>query len=413
MRKTGETKTSVELRALAENDNENIRRKAWEKEIALWKSIEVPMAFSLNGVKGASIAVDKRRSFQSPLERSALQSRISGQTLSALTEAMTEALPVFRRYLRLKAGLLGKEKIAFYDLFAPVGGNSRVFSYNEATDFIVHQFSGFSKELGDFARRAVDEKWIDARPRKNKIGGAYCTGFHVSGVSRIFSNFNGSFNTLSTIAHELGHAYHNEVLKDAPEIYRDFPMTLAETASIFCETIVLEGALASSAEEEKISLIEHELMESTQIIVDILSRFIFEKNVFEKRLERELSAEDFCELMLDAQKQTYGDAMDENFMHPYMWAVKGHYYRQELGFYNYPYAFGKLFGLGLYSRYRKEGPSFAERYKDILYMTGNARAEDVTKAAGYDITTKNFWLNSIEMLKNRVDDFEELCAKRK
>ena len=245
------------------------------------------------------------------------------------------------------------------------------------------------------------------------MGGAYCAGFHLSGVSRVLCNFSGSFNNLTTIAHELGHAYHNEVLKDAPEIYRDFPMTLAETASIFCETIVLEGALKSADDEEKLSLIEHELMESTQIVVDILSRFIFEKKVFEKRRERELTATEFCEIMLDAQKQTYGDAMDKNFMHPYMWAVKGHYYRQELGFYNYPYAFGKLFGLGLYSRYREEGSPFTERYKDILYMTGTASAEDVTKAAGYDITTKDFWLSSLAMIEARVEQFEELCSKRK
>ncbi|HAK45816.1 MAG TPA: peptidase M3 [Spirochaeta sp.] len=410
---TGETKTAVELRAFADNEDEEIRRKAFEKELELWKRIEVPMAFALNGVKGASNSVNKRRNFTSTLERSALQARISSQTLDAMITAMTESLPIFRRYLKLKAELLGKDKLAFYDLFAPVGTGHKIFSYDEAADFIVKQFSNFSRELGDFARQAVDNEWIDAKPRKNKVGGAYCTGFHVSGVSRVLCNFNGSFNALSTIAHELGHAYHNQILKDAPETYRDFPMTLAETASIFCETIVLESALGSAEVDEKLSLIEHELMESTQIIVDILSRFIFEKNLFDKRIDRELSAKELCGMMIDAQKQTYGEAMDEKQMHPYMWAVKGHYYHQELGFYNFPYAFGKLFGLGLYSLYRSEGAAFTEKYKDILYMTGNASAEDVTKAAGYDITSKDFWLSSIKMLEARVDQFEELCRNRK
>ncbi len=410
---TGEQKTAIELRAMADNPDEKIRKKAWEKELELWKSIEVPLAFALNGVKGASNSVNSRRNFSTTLERSTFQARISRQTLDAMISVMNESLPLFRRYLKLKAGFLGKDKIAFYDLFAPVGTTGKTRTYTEATDFIIRQFSGFSTELGEFARRAVDNNWIDARPRKNKVGGAYCTGFNYSGVSRILCNFNGSFNSLSTIAHELGHAYHNEVLKDAPEIYRDFPMTLAETASIFCETIVLEGALETTGSDEQISLIEHELMESTQIIVDILSRFVFEKNVFERRLNGELSAADFCNLMIDAQKQTYGDAIDEECMHRYMWAVKGHYYHQELGYYNFPYAFGKLFGLGLYSQYRSQGSDFTEKYRSILYMTGNASAEDVTKSAGYDITTEDFWRSSISMLKAKVDRFEQLCLNRK
>ena len=410
---SGERKTSVELRAMAGDPDEKIRRRAWEKELELWKTIETPMAFALNGVKGASIEVNSRRDFRTTLERSAMQSRISMSTLEALINVMTGAQPLFRRYMKLKAGLLGKQKLAFYDLFAPAGKSSHKYSYTEAADFIVEQFSGFSSELGNFARTAFDRSWIDAKPRQNKVGGAYCTGMHVSGESRILCNFDGTFQAVSTIAHELGHAYHNFVLKDAHEIYRDFPMTLAETASIFCETIILENALKNASADEQLALIEHELMESTQIIVDILSRFIFEKNVFDKRREQELTAGDFCSMMLEAQKQTYGDAMDQEAMHPYMWAVKGHYYHQELGFYNFPYAFGKLFGLGLYSRYREEGPSFTEKYKEILYMTGNATAEDVTKSAGCDITTEEFWRSSIELISEKVDIFEKLCADRK
>lgn len=410
---TGETKTSVELRAMAFDPDEEVRKKAWQKEIELWKSIEVPMAFALNGVKGASNTVNTRRNFKSTLERSALQGRLSMQTLDALIQAMTESLPFFRRYLKLKAEILGKEKITFYDMFAPISSTGKGRSYNEAVDFIIEKFTSFSEELGSFARHAIDNNWIDARPRQNKVGGAYCTGFHKSGVSRILCNYNGSFSALTTIAHELGHAYHHHILKDAPEIYRDYPMTLAETASIFCETIVLEGALETCSDDERFELIEHELMESTQVIVDILSRFIFEKNVFEKRAEQELSAEDFCSMMIDAQKQTFGDALDEEYMHPYMWAVKGHYYHQELGFYNFPYAFGKLFGLGLYSQYKEKGDTFTEKYKEILYMTGIASAEDVTKSAGYDITSIEFWRSSISRIKEKVAQFEELCRNRK
>ena len=410
---TGEKKTSVQLRAMADSPDERTREKAWKKELELWKTIEVPMAFALNGIKGASNAVNSRRNFDSTLDRSALQARISRKTLDSMIAVMTESLPIFRKYMRLKAELLGKSKLAFYDLFAPTGKSEKSRTYDEAADFIVKKFSDFNPELGSFARQAFDNHWIDAEPRLNKVGGAYCTGFHVSGVSRILCNFNGSFSSLSTMAHELGHAYHNSVLKDAPEIYRDFPMTLAETASIFCETIVLEGALTEGNDDDRFELIEHELMESTQVIVDILSRFIFEKELFEKRTEGELSAEDLCSLMLDAQKQTYGDAMDENCMHPYMWAAKGHYYSQELGFYNFPYAFGKLFGLGLYKLYLQDKGSFIEKYNKLLYITGSATAEDVTKSVGYDITTKEFWRSSISQIESRVELFEELCQNRK
>jgi pepF/M3 family oligoendopeptidase len=408
----GETKTLTELRALAFSPDEKIRKKAWEKEISLCKSIEVPVAFALNGIKGFSNTVNRRRNYENTLEKSRRQARISEGTLESLISVLNKSLPVFRKYMSLKANLLGKEKLPFYDLFAPIGRSEQSWDYKAASDFIVRQFSGFSSELGDFARQAFDNNWIDALPRSGKVGGAYCTGFHLSGTSRILCNFNNTFSGLTTMAHELGHAYHNLVLKNAPEIYRDFPMTLAETASIFCETIVIEGALEGSSDKQRLMLLEHELMESTQVIVDILSRFIFEKKVFEKRLDGELQAGELCELMISAQKQTFGDTMDENFMHPYMWLIKGHYYRQELGYYNFPYAFGKLFGLGLYSRYREEGQSFTDKYRDLLYMTGSASAEEVTMSAGCDIRTEAFWQSSIGLISDKVDKFELLTKDR-
>ncbi|MDC7125576.1 MAG: M3 family oligoendopeptidase [Spirochaetales bacterium] len=409
----GTQKTSVELRTMAFDADSEIRKKAWEKEIELWKSIEVPLAFSLNGIKGASNTVNAKRNYKSTLERSAHQGRLSTETLNTMINVMTEALPEFRRYLKLKASFLGEDKLPFYDLFAPVSSTNLKISFSDAESFIIKQFSNFSLELGTFAEKAFNNNWIDAAPKKGKVGGAYCTALPVCKESRILCNYGGSFSDLSTVAHELGHAYHNEVLNSLPQINRDIPMTLAETASIFCETIILEGALSECKEEEKLSLIEHELMESTQVIVDILSRFIFEKEVFRIRKDKELSPEDFCNIMKDAQLKTYGDAMDENFLHPYMWAVKGHYYSQELGFYNFPYAFGKLFGLGLYSIYKKEGDSFAKRYKEILSETGKASAEDVTKIAGYDITKKDFWQSSINIIVDKIDCFENLCKKGK
>ncbi len=409
--KTGEMKTATQLRALAFSPDAETRKRAWQLENVIWKDNEVPLAFALNGVKGFSTAVNSRRSFESTLERSTMQSRISKETLEALIASLTNSLPVFRRYMRLKAGLLGRKTLPFFDLFAPVGTSDKIWSFEEASDFIVEKFTAFSGDLGLLASRAFSEGWIDALPRKNKIGGAYCAGLPLSGSSRIMSNFDGSFSGLTTVAHELGHAYHNHVLKNEEGLHRDFPMTLAETASIFCETIVFEESLKTAPEGDKLGIIETELMEANQVVVDILSRFIFEKEVMERRKTGELSASDFCSIMIDAQNQTYGDAMDPDYMHPYMWAVKGHYYRQDLAFYNFPYAFGKLFGMGLYSLYLNEVDSFPEKYRDLLLMTGKASAEQVTLTAGFDITSKDFWMQGIGLIEKKVDEFEELCSR--
>ncbi len=409
--KTGEMKTATQLRALAFSPDAETRKRAWELENVIWKDNEVPLAFALNGVKGFSTAVNSRRSFESTLQRSTMQSRISTKTLESLIGSLTDSLPVFRRYMRLKAGLLGRKTLPFFDLFAPVGTSDKVWSFKEASDFIVEKFTAFSSDLGELASTAFREGWIDALPRKNKIGGAYCAGLPVAGASRIMSNFDGSFSGLTTVAHELGHAYHNYVLKNEEGLHRDFPMTLAETASIFCETIVFEESLKTSPESDKLGIIETELMEANQVVVDILSRFIFEKEIMERRKTGELSASDFCSIMLDAQMKTYGDAMDPDYMHPYMWAVKGHYYRQDLAFYNFPYAFGKLFGMGLYSLYLKEGDSFPEKYRNLLLMTGKDSAEQVTLTAGFDITSKDFWMQGIDLIEKKVDEFEELCSR--
>jgi oligoendopeptidase F len=276
---------------------------------------------------------------------------------------------------------------------------------------VVERFSAFDPAMGSFARKAFDGNWIDAEPREGKVGGAYCMDFPILKESRILCNNEGSFHTLTTIAHELGHAWHHECVKDLPYGLTQYPMTLAETASIFAETVVFEDAIGKAKGAEKASLAEFLLRDGCQIMVDILSRFYFERDVFERRTERELPPEELCGLMLEAQKRTYGDGLDPEKLHPYMWAVKGHYYYSGLSFYNYPYAFGQLFGLGLYARYREEGPSFAARYRDLLAETGKASAEEVAAKAGYDIRKKDFWLQGMKVFSERVAEFEALAPK--
>ncbi len=411
-KQTGERKTTAQLRALAHDKERGVREKAYIHELELWKSAEIPIAYALNGVKGFSVILNKRRNYKNTLEKSLIQSRISGKTLAALTAAMEEALPLFRSYLQQKARIIGVEHCAFYDLFAPVGENEKKWTFKAASSFITEQFRSFSAELADFAEHAFSSGWIDAEPRKGKIDGAYCISMPLSKESRILCNFNGSFSGVTTIAHELGHGYHHHVLKDAPAVHRDYPMTLAETASSFCETIVFNNALKEAGPQEALNLLESALQDSTQVIVDILSRYRFETKLLEHRIEGELSPAELCGLMTEAQKETYADGLDQDKLHPYMWAVKPHYYSADLAFYNFPYAFGHLFGLALFSLYGQQGKDFPPRYRHILQGTGRASAEEICRNVGFDIETKDFWRRGIAVIEEQVKKYQKLSSER-
>jgi oligoendopeptidase F len=405
--KKGETKTVNELRSLAFDPRRAVRKQAFELELKLWDSMKVPLAFSLNGVKGFTVVLDKKRKYKNPLDHSLTYSRLSPAALEALIGVMKRSLPDFRRYLKAKATMLSLPQLAFFDLFAPLSAGAGEWSYAEARAFIGRAFGSFSTELADFADRAFDSGWIDARTRPGKVGGAYCISLPRLGESRVLCNFTPSFNQLTTIAHELGHAFHHQVLARATAIQRDYPMTLAETASIFSENLVYETAINTFTGARKIEALEHFLQDATQIIVDILSRFLFESRLFEARPSGEVSADELSAFMIQAQADTYGDALAEESLHPYMWAVKGHYYRPDLSFYNYPYAFGLLFGLGLFSLYREQGRGFADTYKTVLGKSGSMKCVDLTRELGFDIEQPEFWENGMSLIRSRIDEF---CA---
>jgi len=321
--------------------------------------------------------------------------------------AAREAFPDFRRYLNAKAHALGLSRLAWYDLFAPVGGEERVWTFNEATSFIVEQFGAYSLRLSDFAARTFREQWIDAEPRAGKVDGAYCTWLRKD-ESRVFSNFKAAFGGVSTLAHELGHAYHNLNLAQRTVLQRATPMTLAETASIFCETIISHAALRTVGPQEQIAILEESLQGSCQVVVDITSRFLFEQRVFERRKARELSVDELNTLMLEAQRETYGDGLDEDALHPYMWAMKPHYYDSHYSFYNYPYMFGLLFGLGLYARYTRDPETFKKGYDALLSSTGLADAATLAAQFGIDIRSADFWRSSLDIVREDIARFEEL-----
>jgi oligoendopeptidase F len=401
-----QTLTMSMLRNLATDADREVRRAAYEAELQAWEQHAMPIASALNAIKGETNLLMRKRHWDSPLHASLFQNAIDEATLHAMLEAAYESFPDFRRYLHAKARLLGIERCAWYDLFAPVGKETRTWSFDEAAQFIIEQFATYSQKLSDFARRAFEERWIDAPPQPGKHDGAYCMRLRRD-ESRILTNYKPVFNGMGTLAHELGHAYHNLCLADRTYLQRMTPATLAETASIFCNTIIDQAALHDADREEQIAILEASLQGVCQVVVDITSRYLFEKTVFERRAERELSARELCEIMRDAQLQTYGDGLDENALHPYMWAAKPHYYGGL--FYNYPYMFGLLFGLGLYARYLDDPDGFRARYDDLLSRTGMADAPTLAAEFGFDLRTPDFWRGAFDTVRQNIDRLESLA----
>ncbi len=395
------------VRNLAYDADRTVREAGYRAELEAWKAHAMPIASALNSIKGETNLLMRRRGWRDALEASLFRNAIDEATLNAMMTAAHESFPHFRRYLHAKAHALGIPRCAWYDIFAPVGKESKQWEYNEATQFIVEQFGTYSQKMSDFARRAFEENWIDVPPKPGKRDGAFCMRLRKD-ESRILMNYKPAFGGVSTLAHELGHAYHNLCLAERTYLQRQTPMTLAETASIFCETIIRQSALQYADREEQVAILEASLQGACQVVVDITSRFLFEKQVFERRQERELSVSELCEMMRNAQVETYGDGLDENALHPYMWCAKPHYYGS--AFYNYPYMFGLLFGLGLYALYLDDPDGFRARYDDLLSSTGMADAQTLAQQFGFDLRTPTFWRNSLEVIRKDVERFAELVG---
>ena len=401
----------TEVRNLAHNKDAEIRKIAYYAELESYKKIEESAAAALNGIKGEVVTTSTLRGYESPLHESLSISRMDMEALDAMLNAMREYLPHFRAYLKRKAEMLGyKNGLPFYELFAPMGEVNMTYSYDEAKDFVEENFRSFSNKLGDFARRAFDGNWIDVLPKEGKVAGAFCAGLHTLGQSRIMLNFGGSLSDVITLAHELGHGYHGNCLLGESILNSDYPMPIAETASTFCETIVKKAALKKASKEEAITILEGELQDSTQVIVDIYSRFLFEKELFSRRKEAAITSAELKNIMLSAQKEAYGEGLDESLLHPYMWICKPHYYSAGYNFYNFPYAFGLLFAKGLYAEYLKKGEAFVEEYDKLLALTGKKNAAEVTKVMNIDIHDINFWRGSLEIIKSDIEEFLKLSS---
>lgn len=394
------------VRNMAYSGEKAVRERAFRAEIAAYKKIEEAAAASLNGVKGEVITMAETRGYDSPLAMTLKNSRMDLETLETMFTAVKEYLPVFRKYFRKKAEFLGHGNgLPFYDLFAPVGKGEMRFTYDEARDFIVQNFREFSNSLADYADNAFEKNWIDAEQREGKRGGAFCENLHIIGESRIMVNFDGSFSSVTTLAHELGHGYHGLCLKNESFLNSDYPMPLAETASIFCETLILQAALKKATKEQALTILENSIQSDAQVIVDIYSRYLFESELFAKRKRSSLSVEELKDIMSKAQKDAYGNGLDNNVLHPYMWACKPHYYYADYNFYNFPYTFGLLFAKGLYGEYIKTGNAFIEKYDSFLKETGKNTVRKVTAMMGIDVSAPGFWRNSLDVVKEDIEKF--------
>ena len=401
----GTTTNLSAIRNLAYDPDPAVRKAAYEAEIACYDRIKDSVAFALNSIKLETISDCKLRGYDSPLARTLKHSDMQQATLDAMLSAMDDYLPKFWQYLKAKAKALGHENgLPWYDLFAPMGNATEKYTTEDSKELLVELFSTFDGELADMVATAFDNAWIDFYPRDGKSGGAFCAGADCLGESRILTNFDGTFSDVVTLAHELGHAFHNQCIREHRPLNKGYSMPVAETASTFNECVVMAAAIKNAkSDDERLALIESQLQDATQIICDIYSRFRFEAMVFANREEQFMNADALCGFMTEAQKQSYGDGLDHNCMHPYMWVCKGHYYGPT--FYNFPYAFGGLFARGLYAQYMEEGESFVPKYKKLLYTTPVATVEDTAKVADIDLTDKKFWCAALQTIADQIDLF--------
>lgn len=401
------------VRGMAYDADAEVRKRAYEAEMAAYPKVALPMAFCLAGIKGEALTFCEARGYSDVLTQQLAESRMDRETLDAMWTAIREALPDFRRYLRAKAELLGhKNGLPFYDLCAPVSNDTQKYSIEEARDLLKDTFMKAHPKMADFMMRAFDSRWIDLFPREGKEGGAFCSENHELRLSRIMTNFVGSYSDISTLAHELGHAWHAHCLEDRPILMAQPPMPLAETASTFNETMLSHTVLETADPERAFGILESSLMEATQCVVDIYSRFLFESAVFEARKTHSPSVEELRDMMLQAQEQAYGDGLDAEVRHPDMWINKGHYYTVGLHFYNFPYAFGLLFGLGVFQKYRQEGLSFLPAYDALLSRCGSDTVANVAAGVGIDVRSVDYWRSALDVVRGEIDEFIELAHRR-
>lgn len=387
-----------------------------------WAKIEDSCADALNHLSGTRLTIYRRLGVQDHLDLPLRHNRMTRETLNAMWSAISKRKGMLLKYCEKKAQALGVERLSWFDQSAPYpisqpAGKSEEIPYDQAVTEIERTFTGFSPELGDFARMAAEQRWIEAENRSGKRQGGFCTGFPGKGESRIFMTYTNSEDSMSTLAHELGHAYHSWVLRDQPLVLQDYPMNLAETASTFAECVLAEQRLAQcTSADEQIGLLDNMLSDAMAFLMNIHCRFIFENSFHRERAQGELSAGRLSELMVAAQREAYCNALADDGYNGRFWVSKLHFYISGLPFYNFPYTFGYLLSLGAYALANEGGGAakdFPQRYRKLLIATGCQDAEQAVQSTlGYDLTSSEFWNKSLDVVESRVNRFLKLVEQK-
>jgi pepF/M3 family oligoendopeptidase len=389
----------------------DVRKRAFAGMTEAWKSRADLAAMALNSLAGFRLSLYKGRKWESPLHEALNVTRISQGTLDAMWRVIARETPRLEPYIEAKKKLLGIDKFSWFDQFAPCGAVEKLYSFDEAGKFIVDNVSGFSTDFAEFVKSALESRWVEGEDRPGKAGGGYCTRFGPVKQGRIFMTYAGSYENLLTLAHELGHLYHGFVLRDRPFFASRYPMTLAETASIFSELLVTDAALSLSNDpQERLMLIEQKLQSPYTFFCDIHCRYLFERSFYRERKNGTVGKDRLNELMIDAQRKAFGGLLDESGYHPLFWASKLHFYLSDQPFYNFPYTFGFLFAGGVYDRAKREGSAFADKYRALLGDTGSMTTEEVAaKHLGVDLTKEEFWIDAVNRSLADVDEFVKLA----
>lgn len=376
--------------------------RLWEEE---WAKHADYCADALNRLAGFRLKLYERRGWDSVLKEPLAINRMSAETLDAMWSVIEKSKPIFVRFLERKAKLLGLDKLGWHDVEAPLGQGGRVYSYDEGAELIVRQFRRFSPKLAEFAEMALEKRWIEAEDRPGKRPGGFCTSFPIAKETRIFMTYAGTASNVSTLAHELGHGYHQHVMNDLPAMAQEYAMNVAETASTFAEMVVSDAAVKEAATpEEKLALLEDKIQRSVAFYMNIHARFLFETAFYEERRRGLVGVERLNELMTDAQRRAYRDALSE--YHPHFWASKLHFYITEVPFYNFPYTFGYMFSTGLYAEAMSGGASFEDKYAALLRDTGTMTVEALAmKHLGVDLRREEFWQRAMDVTTADVEQF--------
>ncbi|MCD1161192.1 M3 family oligoendopeptidase [Peribacillus frigoritolerans] len=380
---------------------------AWEQA---WEEKSDLFARTLNHLAGFRLSVNEKRGWDDILKEPLEIGRMKKETLESMWNVIADHKEPLVRFLKRKAELLDLDKLSWADLDAPLAGTaeSKVMDYQEGADFIIQQFAKFGSQLANFTQKAFEDSWIEAEDRPGKRPGGFCTGFPLNKQSRIFMTYSGTPSNVSTLAHELGHAFHSYAMRDIHPLNRSYAMNVAETASTFAEMVVADAAVKEAAsEEEKLVLLEDKIQRSVALLMNIHARYLFETRFYDERKQGYVSAERLNELMVDAQKEAYGDALSD--YNPTFWASKLHFYITGVPFYNFPYTFGYLFSLGIYANALKEPAGFEEKYIALLKDTGSMKVEDLAeKHLGVDLKTRDFWEEAVNACMEDVEEFMRL-----